>query len=111
MNSKRSCCQRKAENWTLKERSSYREYSSKQLLVYGPPHVLWVITGSSMALVWLSMARAPTNGHCLLHHCTELVLPAIVGADQMQLVWEHLVGPAIQKVSDAVVGSRPIPVN
>ncbi len=69
-----------------------RDSFLKDLLLYGPRHVIWAFTGSSMALVWISIAEAPPNGHVLIQHCRALDLPAVVDDAQMQLVWSQLVG-------------------
>ena len=69
-----------------------RDSFLKDLLLYGPRHIIWAITGSSMALVWISIAEAPPNGHVLIQHCRALDLPAVVSDAQLQLVWSQLVG-------------------
>ncbi|CAL8469823.1 g9365 [Coccomyxa elongata] len=67
-----------------------RDNFLKDLLLYGPRHVIWTITGSSMALVWMNIAEAPPNGHVLIQHGRTLHLPAIVDDTQMHLVWNQL---------------------
>ncbi|KAG2423361.1 hypothetical protein HXX76_015409 [Chlamydomonas incerta] len=39
-----------------------RDVVLRRILINSPPHVLWAVTGSSMALVWMSLASMPVNG-------------------------------------------------
>ena len=55
-----------------------RDVLVKQLLVYGPRHVLWCITGSSMALTWISFAAMPPNGFPLITGVRPITLPVRV---------------------------------
>ena len=68
-----------------------RETFLKELLLNGPRHIFWAVTGSSMALVWLSIATAPPNGHVLMEHCQDVTLPSSISGDQMGLLRAHLV--------------------
>jgi hypothetical protein len=43
-----------------------RDVFVKYLLVYGPHTMLWCLTGSSMALTWVSIASMPPNGYALI---------------------------------------------
>ncbi len=43
-----------------------RDVVLKKLLVYAPNSLLWCLTGSDMALVWMAIADMPTNGPLLL---------------------------------------------
>jgi hypothetical protein len=43
-----------------------RDVFVKYLLVYGPRTMLWCLTGSSMALTWVSIASMPPNGYALI---------------------------------------------
>ena len=62
----------------------------KILLQTGPRHVLYVITGSSMATVWLNIALMKANGQSLLTGCYQLNLPNSHSQEDMALVWQTL---------------------
>ena len=34
----------------------------RRILINTPPHVLWAVTASNMALVWMALAAMPVNG-------------------------------------------------
>lgn len=60
------------------------------LLLAGPRHVMFVLTGSSMAAAWVNIALMPPNGHALLTHNRQLDLPASYCAEDMDYVWQAL---------------------
>ena len=60
------------------------------LLQTGPRHVLFVITGSSMASIWLNIALMKANGHSMLAGCYQLNLPNSHSQEDMALVWQAL---------------------
>ncbi len=62
----------------------------KLLLQTGPRHVLFVITGGSMATVWLNIALMKANGQSLLTGCYQLNLPNSHSQEDMALVWQAL---------------------
>ncbi len=47
----------------------------KQLLCYSSNLCLWAVTGSSMALFWVHLARMAPNGTCALLRCHPINLP------------------------------------
>ena len=47
-----------------------RDVFMKRLLVYGPRTMLWCLTGSSMVLTWVSIARMPPNGFTVITDIT-----------------------------------------
>ncbi|KXZ41141.1 hypothetical protein GPECTOR_730g889 [Gonium pectorale] len=67
-----------------------RDCFMKYLLQHGPRTMLWCITGSSMALTWINIAKMPTNGFTLMTSASEIALPASSSPDHLSLVMEGL---------------------
>ncbi|PNG99850.1 hypothetical protein TSOC_014360, partial [Tetrabaena socialis] len=67
-----------------------RDVLLKQLLVYGPRTCCWCLTGSGMALTWMSLAAMPSNGFALLSMVNQVDLPATYPQQHMQLVRSRL---------------------
>ena len=62
----------------------------KQLLLAGPRHVMFVLTGSSMAAAWVNIALMHPRGPVLLTHHRRLDLPTMYCRDDMDYVWQAL---------------------
>jgi hypothetical protein len=60
----------------------------KVLAGSSPPHVVWVFTGSRMAIFWANLAQAPVNGYSLLTHVSALHLPPRVPASVKHWAWD-----------------------
>jgi hypothetical protein len=59
----------------------------KVLAGSSPLHVVWVFTGSRMAIFWANVAAAPVSGYSLLTHVSALHLPPRVSASVKQWAW------------------------
>ena len=63
----------------------------KRLLLYGPRHVLWALTGYSRGCVWIALEKVSTMGQDLVEHCLEVHLAASYTSQHMELVWREQV--------------------
>ncbi len=63
----------------------------RRLLLYGPRHVLWALTGYSRGGVWIALEKISTLGLDLVEHCLEVHLPASYMSQHMELVWREQV--------------------
>ncbi|KAG2450398.1 hypothetical protein HYH02_004901 [Chlamydomonas schloesseri] len=66
-----------------------RDVVLRRILINAPPHVLWAFTGSSMALVWMSLVAMPVNGTAPLNQIKTVHLPASVPPHLMHELVVH----------------------
>ncbi|KAG2447153.1 hypothetical protein HYH02_007899 [Chlamydomonas schloesseri] len=66
-----------------------RDCVLRRILVDSPPHVLWAVTGSSMGMLWMSMAAMPVNGTAPLNQLWQVHLPGSVPPRLMQELAVH----------------------
>ncbi|KAG2435011.1 hypothetical protein HYH02_012009 [Chlamydomonas schloesseri] len=66
-----------------------RDVLLRQILVASPSQVLWALTGSNMALVWMALADMPVSGVAPLHQIRQVALPSTAPAGLMDKLQEH----------------------
>ena len=71
----------------------------KSIVVRGPGNILWISTGSSMALFWANVGLTRTNGNSLLIHNTRLDLPVDLSEEAMDYCWQYLTVLALERYS------------
>lgn len=69
----------------------------KSIVVRGPGNILWISTGSSMALFWGNVGLTRTNGDSLLIHNTRLDLAVDLAVDVMDYCWQYLAELALER--------------
>ena len=69
----------------------------KSIVVRGPGNILWICTGSSMALFWGNVGLTSTNGDSLLLHNTRLDLAVELAVDVMDYCWQYLAELALER--------------
>ncbi len=73
------------------EAAYMREVVFKFLLTKTQPNMTCAVSGSNLALTWLSVAHMPPNNVAAITFCIPLYLPSTFPADHMEVIWNEAV--------------------